>query len=122
MIMSLSDTGISSRCLARIGYNPETSPDLWQKEFEKRFGKKAGPLIEEALHQASWILPRIITSCYPYSGFPTTRGWAEKQRLGDLPSYARAAGSDLRQFANFDEEAQILIRGWRDCKDSAFNE
>ena len=25
----------------RIGYNPETSPDLWQKEFEKRFGKKA---------------------------------------------------------------------------------
>ena len=24
-----------------------------------------------------------------------TRGWAEKQRLGDLPAYAKAEGSDL---------------------------
>jgi hypothetical protein len=100
----------------RIGYNPKTSPDVWQKEFELRFGKKAAPFVETALHEASWILPRIVASCYPYSYFPTTRGWAEKQRLGDLPSYARAAGSDLRQFANFDEEAQILIDGGETAK------
>lgn len=100
----------------RIGYNPETSPEIWNKEFEIRFGKKAAPYVESALHQASWILPRIITSCYPYSSFPMTRGWAEKQRLGDLPSYARAAGSDLRQFANFDEEAQILLDGGETAK------
>lgn len=100
----------------RIGYNPKTSTEVWQKEFELRFGRKAGPLVEEALNQASWILPRIIASCYPYSGFPMTRGWAEKQRLGDLPSYARDAGSDLRQFANFDEEAQILIEGGESAK------
>jgi len=56
-------------------------------------------------------LPRIVASCYPYSAFPTTRGWAEKQRLGDLDQYARAAGSDLRQFANFEEEAKILVEG-----------
>ena len=93
----------------RIGYNPETPPDVWQKEFELRFGKNAAPFVENALHQASWILPRIVASCYPYSYFPMSRGWAEKQRLGDLPTYALAAGSDLRQFANFDEEAQILI-------------
>ena len=100
----------------RIGYNPKTSTEVWQKEFELRFGRKAGPLVEEALNHASWILPRIIASCYPYSGFPMTRGWAEKQRLGDLPSYARDAGSDLRQFANFDEEAQILIEGGESAK------
>ena len=100
----------------RIGYNPATSPDVWKKEFEMRFGKKAGPLVEEALHKASWILPRIVGSCYPYSAFPMTRGWAEKQRLGNLPAYARAAGSDLRQFANFDEEAQILIEGGETAK------
>ena len=100
----------------RIGYNPETSPDVWQKEFELRFGRKAAPLVETALHQASWILPRIVASCYPYSYFSTTKGWAEKQRLGDLPSYATAAGSDLRQFANFDEEAQILIEGGETAK------
>jgi hypothetical protein len=40
-----------------------------------------------------------------------TRGWAEKQRLGDLPAYARAEGSDIQQFASFDEEAQLLIAG-----------
>jgi hypothetical protein len=100
----------------RIGYNPQTSPEVWQKEFELRFGKKAAPFLEEALHKASWILPRIVATCYPYSGFPMTRGWAEKQRLGDLPAYAKNAGSDLRQFANFDEEAQILVEGGETAK------
>lgn len=100
----------------RIGYNPQTPPEIWQREFELRFGPKAAPLVEEALHKASWILPRIVASCYPYSQFPMTRGWAEKQRLGNLPSYARAAGTDLRQFANFDEEAQILIEGGETAK------
>jgi hypothetical protein len=95
----------------RIGYNPDTSPDVWKKEFEQRFGKKAGPLIEKALHRASWVLPRIITSSYPYRLFPTTRGWAEKQRLGDLPDFAKAELSDMQQFASFDEEAKIRIEG-----------
>ena len=95
----------------RIGYNPETSPDVWKKEFEFRFGKKSAPFVEKALQQASWILPRIITSSYPYSLFPMTRGWAEKQRLGDLPAYSKAELSDMQQFASFDEEAQLLIEG-----------
>lgn len=96
----------------RMGYNPETPPEVWQKEFEQRFGKKAGSLIQTALHQASWILPRIVSSVYYYrSSFPTTRGWAEKQRLEDLHIYAKGEGSDIQQFASFDEEAQILIDG-----------
>jgi hypothetical protein len=101
----------------RIGYNPETPPDVWQKEFEGRFGKQAAPYLEAALHQASWILPRIVASCAPYfSGFPTTRGWVEKQRHGDLPGYARIEGSDIQQFASFDEEAQLLIEGGETAK------
>jgi hypothetical protein len=100
----------------RIGYNPETTPDIWQKEFELRFGKKAAPLIETALHKASRILPRIVASVYPYSGFPMTRGWAEKQRLGNLDVYAKNSGSDIQQFANFDEEAQILVEGGETAK------
>jgi hypothetical protein len=95
----------------RIGYNTNTGPELWQREFTQRFGKEAGPLLEDALHQASRILPRIVASCYPYSGFPMTRGWAEKQRLGDLKQYARAEGSDIQQFASFDAEAQMLLDG-----------
>ncbi|HEY0056583.1 MAG TPA: hypothetical protein VGB63_14610 [Pedobacter sp.] len=101
----------------RLGYNPETSPDVWKKEFERRFGKKAAPLIEKALHQASWILPRIVASVYHYdSSFPTTRGWPEKQSLGSLPLYAKGEGSDIQQFASFDEEAQILIGGGETAK------
>jgi hypothetical protein len=101
----------------RIGYNPETSPEVWKREFENRFGKKAAPIIESALHKASWVLPRIVASCVPYfSGFPTTRGWVEKQRLGDLPEYAKNGGSDIQQFANFDEEAQLLIEGGETAK------
>jgi len=93
----------------RIGYNPQTSPDTWQKEFEKRVGTAAAPFVQKGLQQASWILPRIITSCYPYSQFPTTRGWAEKQYMGELSKYAKADITDIRQFTNFDEEAQLII-------------
>ena len=100
----------------RLGYNPQQSPDIWQKEYEMRFGKKAGPIIEKAIDKASWILPRIVACCYPYGAFPTTRGWAEKQALGNLLQYAAAAGSDLQQFASFDEEAQLLIEDGETAK------
>lgn len=92
-----------------VGYDPNTPSDIWDKEFEKRFGAKAGPIIKSALNEASWVLPRIVASCYPYSFFPTTSAWPEKQRLGDLNVYAKAEGSDIQQFASFDEEARVLL-------------
>ena len=95
----------------RVGYDTNTSSEVWDREFTRRFGQEAGPLVESALHSASWVLPRIVASCYPYSYFPMTRGWAEKQRLGDLPLYAKAEGSDTAVFANFDEEARLLLAG-----------
>ncbi len=95
----------------RLAYNPSTASELWSREFEKRFGKEAGPILEEAIHKASWILPTIVAACSPYAKFPTTRGWAEKQRFGSLPMYAKAEGSDIQQFASFDTEARILIEG-----------
>src|SRR5262249_13401773 len=100
----------------RIGYNPDVPAEVWRREFERRFGKEAAPFVEKALHRASWVLPRVVASCYPYSYFPTTRGWAEKQRLGDLPAYSRAEGSDTEQFAGFDEEAKLLIDGGETAK------
>jgi hypothetical protein len=99
----------------RIGYNTNTAAEVWQREFTKRFGE-AGPLLERGLHQGSWVLPRIVASCYPYSAFPMTRGWAEKQRLGDLRDYAKAECSDIQQFASFDEEAQLILEGGETAK------
>jgi len=95
----------------RLAYNPETSPELWSREFENRFGKETGPILQEALHKASWVLPTIVAACSPYAKFPTTRGWAGKQRFGSLPLYSKAEGSDIQQFASFDTEAKLLIDG-----------
>jgi hypothetical protein len=100
----------------RVGYNPDTPPEVWQREFEKRFGKQAAPLIEQGLHRASQILPRIMSAVFPYSRFPMTRGWAEKQRWEDLPGYAKAEGSDTQQFASFDEEARRILDGEETAK------
>ena len=104
------------KVFGRIGYNPETPPEVFQKEFELRFGEKAAPIVKKALEKASQVLPRIVASCIPYGGFPTTRGWPEKQRLGDLPQYAIAEGSDIQQFASFDTEAKLLIEGGETAK------
>ncbi len=95
----------------RVGYNPDTPAEIWQMEFQKRFGKDAAPYVERALHRASWILPRIVACIFPYGTFPTTRGWVEKQRRGDLPRYAKAETGDTQQFMNMDEAARILIEG-----------
>lgn len=100
----------------RLTYNPDASPELWSREFEQRFGKEAGPFLQEALHKASWVLPKIVAACSPYGKFPTTRGWAGKQRFGDLPQYANAEGSDIQLFASFDTEAQLLIEGGETAK------
>lgn len=99
----------------RLGYNPDTPPEVWQSQFQMRFGKEAAPYIEQAIHRAGRILPRIVAYNYPYNMFPTTRGWVEKQRMKDLPEYARALPSDTQQFLSMDNAAQYQLEG----KDSA---
>lgn len=95
----------------RLAYNPNTSTENWEREFQKRFGSEEGPIIQEALHTASNILPRIVAALSPYGKFPTTVAWAGKQRFGDLHAYSDAEGSDIQQFASFDFEAKLLIEG-----------
>jgi hypothetical protein len=101
----------------RIGYNPRTPAEVWDREFAKRFGPDAGPILENALHRASWILPRIIASSIPYNtGFPMTTGWPERQYYGDLPTFAKATLSDVQLFENFDDEAKLIIEGGETAK------
>ena len=102
----------------RIGYNPNTPEEVWQKQFEKRFGKDAGPHVEKALHLASGVLPMIVSYCHPYYHFPTTRGWAEKQRQGDLPSYAKVEGTDTQQFLSPGDAAKCIMEGIDSAKRS----
>jgi hypothetical protein len=96
----------------RLGYNPDTPAEVWQREFRRRFGD-AAPHVEAGLERASQVLPMIVAAVYPYSLFPTTRGWAERQSLGaSLAEYADNEGSDVELFESFAGAAdRILARG-----------
>jgi len=93
----------------RVSYDPDVSSELWEREFARRFGPEVGPLVMESLHAASRILPRIVAASYNYRYFPTTRGWAEMMRLGDLPEYAKGTGTDVEQFQSYKEAATQLL-------------
>jgi hypothetical protein len=94
----------------RVSYNPDTPEEVWAKEFDKRFGA-AGRALMKGLHEASGVLPRIVASAYRYQLFPTTRGWAEMMRQGDLPQFADLEGSDIEQFMSPREAARSRIEG-----------
>ena len=95
----------------RVSYNPAMPSEAWDREFGRRFGPDAGPLLEQGLHRASQILPRIVAYCLPPERFPTTRGWPERQRWEDLPVYAGSEPSDTQQFQSFAEAARNLLDG-----------
>jgi hypothetical protein len=94
----------------RVSYNPDTPTEVWTREFERRFGA-AGRHAMEALHLASAVLPRIVAAAYRYELFPTTRGWAEMMRQGDLPRYAELEGSDIEQFLSPRDAARGILEG-----------
>jgi hypothetical protein len=95
----------------RLGYNPDTPAEVWQHEFERRFGPAAAE-VEAGLHHASQVLPMIVAAVYPYRLFPTTRGWAERQSLGAaLVDYANNEGTDTEQFENFADAAKRILAG-----------
>jgi hypothetical protein len=96
----------------RLGYNPQSPAELWDREFQRRFGSAAAPHVAAALHRASGVLPMIVAAVYPYKLFPTTRGWAERQALGvNLADYANNEGTDPEQFESFVEAARRILAG-----------
>jgi hypothetical protein len=94
----------------RLTYSPQTPPEVWEREFERRFGA-AGSSLAQGLHAASKVLPRIVAASYRYQLFPTTRGWAEMMRQGDLADYAKLEGSDIEQFQNPEDAAKSILAG-----------
>ncbi len=100
------------RLWGRLSYNPQTPPDVWEREFAVRFGAEAGPHVMQALQLASRVLPRIVAASVPYRMFPTTMGWPEMMHQGSLPQFAQQEeGSDIQQFMNLREGAASIIEG-----------
>ena len=59
----------------RIGYNVHADPEIWESEFERRFGREQGKQLEEALAVSSRIVPLITTVHMPVH--PSLRYWTE---------------------------------------------
>ena len=95
----------------RVSYNPGTPAEEWNHEFVARFGKDAAPYIKQGLQRASQILPEITAYCQPADHYPTTRGWPERQRQGDLPQYVEANPSDTQQFESIKDAADDILTG-----------
>ncbi len=95
----------------RVSYDPDVAPEIWEREFARRFGARAGRHVMHALHAASNVLPRIVAAVYNYRYFPTTRGWAEMMRFGDLPQYAKGTGTDVELFQSYRDAARQLLQG-----------
>jgi hypothetical protein len=100
----------------RLGYNPNTPADEFNHEFVARFGKDAAPYVKQGLERASQILPEITAYCLPAEHYPTTEGWAERQRQGDLPEYVDATPSDTQQFENLKDAAGDILLGRSSAK------
>jgi len=93
----------------RVGYNPDAPPEVWRTEFEKRFGEDAAPYVEQALHAASRVVPRVIA--YNLTDLSAGYAWPEKQRWNELPVYARSEPSDTAQFLPINEAARHHLQG-----------
>jgi hypothetical protein len=94
----------------RVTYSPSTPSEVWKREFERRFGR-AGRDVMNGLHLASNVLPRVVAAAYRYQLFPTTRGWAEMMRQGDLPAFAGFEGTDIEQFMSPKDAAKAVAAG-----------
>ena len=82
-------------CFGRMGYNPETNPETWKREFRHRFGDCADA-IEVAYRFASQVLPLITTALLPSAS--EWYWWPEMDTGGGLREYARIQPSDPAQF------------------------
>jgi hypothetical protein len=79
----------------RLGFNHDTDPEVWGREFRARFGA-AGPAVEKAYRAASEVLPMITAARLP--GASEWSWWPEMDTGGALQEYMHIQPSDPAQF------------------------
>jgi hypothetical protein len=116
------------RIWGRLIYNPDTTPDVWQRALRQQFGKGSKP-VELALANASRILPIITTAHLPSAA--NNSYWPEMYsnqslvdpRFGfaysDTPSpkvFGNVSPLDPQLFLRINDFAGELLRGERSGK------
>jgi hypothetical protein len=96
----------------QLGYDSKTSPEIWHRELQRRFGTAAAEHVEAGLQRASEVLPMIVAAVYPKRLLPATQGRPERESLGtNLADYAKNEGTDLTQFESFIDAARRILAG-----------
>lgn len=96
----------------RLAYNPETSPRVWRRELESRFGAKA-ELVEKAYGFASQIISFMIR--YQMND-PNMYSWPEIDTGGILDYYMDTFPSDPAVMDRISEAALQRVTGRQSAK------
>ena len=92
----------------RLGYAPDASPEVWRREFRRRFGE-AGPAAEEVYRTGSQILP-LLTTVLQWSA-SLWRFWPERFPGRSLDEDAQVEPSDPTRFYGIDEYVRDARHG-----------
>ena len=104
-------------------YNPDTKPEVWQRELRRDYGDAAAPLVEAALSSASRILPLVTTAhsqSASYTGYWVELSWnmsildaTRKHPYSDTPSpkvFGKVSPLDPQIFVGIDEYVDQLLK------------
>ena len=113
---------VSYRLWGRLLYNPQAEPDAWRRDFKRRFGA-AAPAAEEALSNASRIMP-LLTSAHLPSASNHDLEYEMAMNMpivagGDIPYsdtpepkvYGHVSPLDPQLFSTIADHAQDLLAG-----------
>ena len=91
----------------RLGYAPESTPEIWRRELHHRFGEAAAA-VEQLYHIGSQILP-LLTILLQWSA-SLWRFWPECFPGRDLDQDAQIEPSDPTQFYRIDEYVEDILQ------------
>lgn len=111
------------RLFGRLLYDPDADPETWRRSLRKELGA-AAPAAEEALANASRVLPLVTTAHHPsasnnaywpeiYTSIPIVDE-SRPHPYGDTPSpkrFGAVSSLDPELFARVDEFADELLAG-----------
>ena len=97
------------RLFGRLGYDPSCGPEVWEQEFDERFGADAAPDVIRAVVENSHYLPFITAAHLPSASY---FGWSPEMDTGGLIDfYIDIEPSDLAGFYGVGEYVRDYLAG-----------
>ena len=91
------------------GYDPRAAQPVYEAEFLRRHGRRAGPAVRAALQQASRVLPWLVSAHLPSAS--TFGYWPEMYAGGSSDVYTLIQPSELLRFYSIHDYVQDYLAG-----------